>query len=175
LPALQLRRQIEGTEAGAHEAAHRDAGGGKHPAHEPVASFTHPHPVPAVAALSPLRFQQLEPRGSVLELDPAAHSGYLLLAELADDPHGVIAHLLKTRMREPVGELARVGEHEQAAGVEIEPADREPAATLDDRDSVEHARTPLGIALGDDLSLRLVVEHHARLPRSPLGMPLQQG
>ena len=131
MAALQARRQFERTEARAHEAAHRHPGRCEHAPHQAVTSFAHPDAIPAVGPLAALRIEHFEACRPVFERDPAAQAAYLLGRELADDPHGVIARLLKARVRETIGHIARVGEYEQAAGVEVEPTDRKPAADVE--------------------------------------------
>ena len=66
------------------------------------------------------------------------------------------------RMRQQLGELAVVGEHQQAFGVEVEPADRERPRL--GRHELDHRRPALRIVRGRDVARGLVQQPvHARL------------
>src|SRR5262249_41658728 len=70
---------------------------------------------------------------------------------------------LAARMHQTVGELARVGEKQQAPRVEVEPSDRDPVRAPKLRQIAEHRRPARGIARGDELARGLVIEEHPRL------------
>ena len=63
------------------------------------------------------------------------------------------------RMRESIGELAIVGENEQARGIEIQSTDAIQARLLRMIDKINRARTTFGIAVGAHRATRLE-EHH---------------
>ncbi len=63
-------------------------------------------------------------------------------------------------MHQPVGQLAVGGEQQQAAGVDVEAADGDPALALEPRQPVEHGAPPLGVLAGAQLPLGLVVHDH---------------
>jgi len=110
MPSLHPRRQLEGTEAGTHQAAHRHPQRGEHAAHEAIAAFAHAHAIPAVRAFPALGFDRVEARRTIFELDTRAQTAHLLCAQLTDQTHRVIAARPIARVRQPVGELAGVGE-----------------------------------------------------------------
>src|SRR3569623_1060773 len=58
-------------------------------------------------------------------------------------------------------QLAAVGELLLAQRIEVEPADRDPAAA-DPRQSIEYGGTAFGIGLGADLACGLVINQHPR-------------
>src|SRR5262249_15321868 len=73
----------------------------------------------------------------------------------------VDARDLVTRMEQPVGELAIVGEKDEPLGVVVEPAHRvEPAELL--REEIDDDRPPFRIASARDVATRLVKERVAR-------------
>ncbi len=65
---------------------------------------------------------------------------------------------LEARVREPVGQLAVVGEQDQPGGVDVEPADRVQALGLGHQR--DDGRTPLRVARGRDDAGRLVERVH---------------
>jgi len=89
-------------------------------------------------------------------------------------PHRRVAHLravdarhLERRVREPVRELAVVGEQEQPGRVRVQAADRvEPLAAAHERDD---RRAPLRVLRGADVAGRLVerIDHVAALEGDP--------
>jgi len=69
-----------------------------------------------------------------------SESAEVLARELAPHPHRVFALDLVARMHEAVRELAGVGEEQETAGIEVEPADRDPVTAPNSRQMVEHRR-----------------------------------
>jgi hypothetical protein len=70
----------------------------------------------------------------------------------------VFALDLARGMHQPVGQLAVGGEEDQARGIDVEPADRDPAPLLGSRQTAEDGRALLGIAPRHQLALGLVVD-----------------
>ena len=101
-------------------------------------------------------------RHAVFQLD----AGQQLLAhaffQLAQRTHGVFAVDVVARVHQPVGQVARGREQQQAFGVEVEAADGQPFAGLHGRQAVEYRRTAFRIVVADDFAGRLVVHQHAR-------------
>ena len=127
-------------------------------------TFFQDHVVPVVRALAALVHEAVE--AALLAVDLHALLGeelHLLGRERAHEAHGVLALDLVARVHQPVGEVARGGQDQQALGVEVEPAHRHPAAARDLRQPVEHGRPLAGIVLRDDLARRLVVDEHTQL------------
>ena len=65
-------------------------------------------------------------------------------------------------MHQPVGQLARAGEQQQAFGVQVQPPDRLPLAILQAWKAAKHRRAVLRVVMGDHFAHRLVVGNHAR-------------
>ncbi|MNS97322.1 hypothetical protein D3C72_1316480 [compost metagenome] len=74
------------------------------------------------------------------------------LGQLAQRAHRVFALHAVARVHEPVGDVARGREDQQAFGIEVETANRHPLAGLDARQAVEHGRTAFRIALAHDFA-----------------------
>ena len=64
-------------------------------------------------------------------------------------------------MHQAIGKLPAVGDQKQSAGVEIEPADGDPARAANSRQLFEHAGAAFGIIPRDNLPFRLVVQENA--------------
>src|SRR5207302_2920834 len=111
---------------------------------------------------APARGDAVEPGWAVDESDPLSEPTELFARELAPHPHRVLALDLVARMHEPVGELAGVGEEQEPAGIEVQPADRDPVTAPNSRQMVEHGRPARRIARRDELPGRLVIDQQAR-------------
>jgi hypothetical protein len=99
-----------------------------------------------------------------LELDPLGEAPKLIGAGLAVHQHPVhLAHPV-TWVHEVMGQVAIVGEHQQAAGVGVQPSDREQART--GRQVVAHGAPPFGIAQRGHHAHRLVEHQVAQCDRS---------
>ena len=68
-------------------------------------------------------------------------------------------------MHHTIGEFARSREHEQPAGIEVEPAYRYPLGAGQRRQTLEDARPAARIVAAGDLAFRLVIQQNARQPR----------
>ena len=101
-------------------------------------------------------------RHAVFQLDAGQQLLAHALFQLAQRAHGVFAVDVVARVHQAVGQVAGVGEQQQALGVEVEAADGQPLAGLHGRQAVEHGRTAFRIVRADDFAGRLVVHQHAR-------------
>jgi 8-oxo-dGTP diphosphatase len=70
-------------------------------------------------------------------------------------------------MHQPAGEFAIVGEQQQAAGVDVQPADRDPAPAGSRRQMIEYRVPTLRVLARGHLALRLVVDEDLRRLRLP--------
>ena len=87
-----------------------------------------------------------------------------LLVHPAENPNRVLALQPVARVHEPVGELAVGSEEQQARGVDVEPADRDPALGAKAGQALEDRPPALGVAACRHLAGRLMVEEQpARL------------
>src|SRR6266852_3432879 len=163
LPSPQMRRQQDRPEAHAHQAAHGDSKRLEHAPHLAVSPFAQHDLVPAVRSAAPARGDAVEPGRAVVESDPFGEGAHLFARELAPYPHRVLALDLAARVHQAVGELARVGKEQEPAGVEVQPADRDPVTAPHSRQMVEHGRPARRIARGDEQAGRPTVFDH--LPR----------
>ena len=132
------------------------------PPHQPVASFGDHHPVPAVHPFAAAVLDRFEPGRSVHQFDAGRQLPELLGRQRAEHAHGVLALVAEARMHQGVGEVTRVGEDQQAAGVEVEAPDRQPLAAAQPRKGIEHRRAAGRVVMRDDLAFRLVVQQHLR-------------
>jgi hypothetical protein len=83
----------------------------------------------------------------------------------AQHAHRVFTLDAEARVHQLVGQFARVGEQQQAFGVDVQPADRLPLAVRQPRQAAEHRGPVLRVVVRDDLAHRLVVGHDARRRR----------
>ena len=155
--ALEAERQHHGAVADADQPAHSETDRLEQLSHLAIAAFGDDDPVPGVQALAAAVDDRLEGGALALDLDPFEQLRPLSVAEGSHHPDRVLALDAEARMHELVGQAARVGEQEQAFGVDVEPADRLPLALVQARQAPEHGRPMLGIVVGDDLASRLVV------------------
>src|SRR5690606_1961831 len=84
------------------------------------------------------------------------------IGHLAVDAADVLALDTAGGVHQGIGQLAVGGQQQQAGGVEVQAADRDPARALQPRQRFEHGRPALGILAGGDLALGLVVQQHRR-------------
>src|SRR3569623_833027 len=154
-------RQRHRSETHPHQTAHRDALRFPHAAHFAVAAFAQHHVVPVVHALAARVGDGVETGGAVVEHHALAETLQYLVVHLAQHAHRIFAFDLAGRVHQPIGELAVVAEQQQAQRIEVEPADRDPAAA-DARQPVEYRGAAFGIGLGADLARGLVINQHPR-------------
>src|SRR5262245_13231957 len=109
----------------AHQPSHRKADRVEHPAHLALATLDHYQPDPAAALGAAGRTRLDRPGDPVLQLDPPLQSRELTVRGRAVDLGQVLLLDLEPRVREPVRELAVVGQQQEALGVPVEPPDRE--------------------------------------------------
>ena len=101
----------------------------------PIAAFAQNDVVPAVHTLPARRPQRLEPCLSVAQRNPAGQRFERPGVGLAADTNRVLAFDAGTRVHEPMGQLAVIGEQEQAGGVEVQTTDRDPPAPARGREA----------------------------------------
>jgi hypothetical protein len=126
--------------------------------HDAVASFAQYHLVPAVRTCATAALHRLQATTTILEFDARRETRLLLGRDFSPGTYRVLPVELEARMGKAVGEVSRRGKEQQAAGVEVEPADVEPAGTPNWRQLVEDAGTALRIIAPHDLALGLVVD-----------------
>src|SRR5690606_30465253 len=167
LSAQQFARQCDLAVADALEPADLAALRLPQPADLAVAAFLDhdPEPVVGVAAADPLDL--VEPGRAVFQRHAATQPvddrvGNVLEPLGRAHPADVLALVLVRGVHEGVGEFAVGGQQQQAGGVDVQPADRDPARALQRRQRVEDGRPALGVFAGGDLALGLVVHQHAR-------------
>ena len=74
---------------------------------------------------------RLETRHAIVERHADAQLLEGIVGDLAERPHRVFAALLEARVHEPARQLAVVGHQQQAGGVDVETAHRDPAPRLE--------------------------------------------
>jgi hypothetical protein len=93
---------------------------------------------------------------------PCANAPDHFRAGLAQHSHRVLALDFIARMHHAVGQAAVIGKQEQAAGIEVQPPDGNPASALQPGQLGKNAGATRRIVPGNDLALRLVINQHAR-------------
>src|SRR5690606_19982061 len=158
LPAQQRLRQLDAAVAHALEPADLATLRFPEPANFAVAALLEQHPEPVVGVGSTDPFYGVELRRAVLQRDAARQPvhdlvGHRVLALGGAHAAHVLALDLVRRMHHRVGQLAVGGEQQQAGGVDVEPADRDPARALQRGQRIEDGGPALGILAGSDLAL----------------------
>src|SRR5690606_8407616 len=167
LPTQQRLRQLDAAVPDPLQAADLAALRFPQAADLAVAAFLEQHPEPVMRVGAADALDRVELRRAVLQRD-AAHQpvddpvGHRVLALGRAHAAHVLALDLVRGMHHRVGQLAVGGEQQQAGGVDVEAADRDPARALERRQRVEDGRAALGILARGDLALGLVVHQHPR-------------
>ena len=162
MAALEARRQADRAVTYAHQTAHGQTDGFEHAPHFTIAAFVQGHVIPVIAALAAPVDEAVELGRTVFEHDTVEQLLLLLVREFAEDTHRVLALQRIARMHHAVGQVAVVGDDQQATGIEVEATDGDPATGLEARQLVEHAGTAFRIVARDDLALRLMIDEHTR-------------
>src|SRR5690606_37315822 len=166
LPTQQLAREADLAVAHALEAADLAALRFPQATHFAVAAFLDHDLEPVVGVGATDALDLVELRRAVLQRHAAGEAvddvvRHALLAFRGAHAHHVLALDLVRRMHHRVGDLAVGGQQQQAGGVDVQPADGDPARTLQARQRLEHGRAAFGILAGGDLAHRLAVTGHA--------------
>ena len=180
LPACEPGWQPDLAKPHPHQTGHGEANGFKHLAHFTVAAFAQHHVVPLVGALAAALVDGIKFRrpcirrfiffvvavsvgvGVVGNGHAFKQALGLFFGQFTQHPHRVFPLDFITRMHQAVGQLAAGGENQQPGGVDVETANRHPFAVFDTRQIVENSDAVARIIGGDNLAIRLVVEHDAR-------------
>src|SRR5690606_30712816 len=167
LPAQQRLRQFDRAVPDPLEPRHLAALRFPQPAHLAIAPFLDRHLEPFVGIGAADALDLVELRRAVLQRHAAAQAvddllGHGLLAFGRAHAADVFALDLERGMHHRVGQLAVGGEQQQAGGVDVQAADRDPARALEHGQGFEDGRAALGVLAGGDLALGLVVDEHAR-------------
>src|SRR5262249_8060045 len=80
------------------------------------------------------------------------------LGRAPPDPHQILSIDLTRGVHQPMRQLAVRCEKQQSGGVDIQPADRDPAPTAGRRKALEDRWTPLRIVARSHFTNRLVIE-----------------
>ena len=167
LAAQQRLRQAHLAVADALQARHLAALRFPQPAHFAVAALLQQHAEPVVRVGAADAFDLVELGRAVVQRHAAGETVDDLVADhvlafrrahAAD----VLARDLEAGMHHRVGQLAVGGEQQQAGGVDVEAADRDPARALQRGQGVEDGRAALGVLAAGHFAFRLVVHQHAR-------------
>src|SRR5690606_30112368 len=167
LPAQQLARQADVAVAHALEAADLAALRFPQAAHFAVAAFLDHDLEPVVRVGAADALDLVELGRAVLQGHAAGEAvdhvvRHALLAFRCAHAHHVLALDLVRGMHHRVGDLAVGGQQQQAGGVDVQAADRDPARALEPRQRLEDGRAALGILAGGHFAFGLVVDQHAR-------------
>src|SRR5690606_17411236 len=85
----------------------------------------------------------------------------LLVSQFAQHTHRVLALSAVTRMHEPVSQIARRGQNQQALGIEIEAPYRQPLTDSHFGQAGTNRRTPRRVVVADDFASWLVIKNNA--------------
>ena len=160
--AFQAAWQRHRAVTGADQARHGQADRLEHAPYFAVAAFADDHAIPLVDTLATAVGNFRELRNAVFQFDAGQQFLAHAFAEFTQRAHRVFAIDAVTRVHQAVGQVARGRKQQQALGIEVEPAHRQPLARLHRRQTVEHRWPAIRIVMTDDLASRLMVHQHAR-------------
>ena len=170
LSLVEVDEQATAQAAWQHHAAVADADQPADPqaylveqlAHLAVAAFGDDHPVPAVDTLAAAVLDRLEHGALAVDVHAFEQARLGIGLQRAEHAHRVLTLDAEARVHQLVGQFTRVGEQQQAFGVDVEPTDRLPLAVGQPRQPAVDRRAVLRVVVGDDLADRLVVGDDAR-------------
>ena len=132
------------------------------PAYFAVAPF-HDHTVePAVGAFAATLNDIGKARFTIVQLHASGQALLHIIVDLSLDPHQVLAIDYGRGVHQLVRQLTAVGKQQQPAGIEVQPANGNPAATAQTRQAIVNRGTTLRVVAGTYLTDGLVVEDHAQ-------------
>ena len=158
--ALEPARQHHRAITDADQPADRMPHGFKQAPHFAVSAFGDDHPVPVVDTFAATVFDALERGPLTIDIHAFEKTGLGRRFQHAQRAHRVLTLDAEARVHQLVGQLAGVGEQQQAFGVDVQPADRLPLALLQPRQAAEHRGALLRVVVGDDFTDGLVVRQH---------------
>jgi hypothetical protein len=100
-------------------------------------------------------------RPAILQCNAGAQFVRLIGGQRTKNPCRILALHRETRVHHGIRELARRGKDQQAAGADIQPADRQPARAAQSRQFGKHRLPPLRIFARDDFTFGLVINQNA--------------
>ena len=117
---------------------------------------------PAVGPLAACRDESLEAGHAIIQFYATQEPLQRSIIDGTQYADRIFTFDFARRVHEAVGQLAIVGDEEQTLGVDIEPADGDPAATGGPGQLGEDDRSTFRITTGDDLTDWFMVEQHPR-------------
>ena len=149
LSALQAVGQADGAEADADQAADRQIEIFEYAPYFAVAAFFNHDVVSFVYAFAALFADALHFGQAVFEHNAFfGQHPHLFGRQAAQRAHRIFAFHLEARMGETLHQFARGGQNQQAAGVDVQVADGDPAAAGGLRQTVENADAALRVVAG---------------------------
>src|SRR5256886_14030208 len=161
LPRRKIARQLDRAVAYADQTADSGADRLEQAPHFAFATLSQHHPVPAICAPSGTFVRHLDAleRGApIVELDAPGQFLKILFFKNALNAHGVLPLDFVARVHQAVGELAGIGQQQQARAVDIQPPHRHPPAWRQPR---KDGRTSFRVPTGHQLAFGLVIHQDA--------------
>src|SRR3989442_3733450 len=161
LSRRQIARQLDRAVADADQTADSAADRLEQAPHFAFATLSQHHPVPAIGAPSGTFVRHLDAleRGApIVELDAPGQFLKILFFKNALHAHGVLPLDFVARVHQAVGELAGIGQQQQARAVDIQPPHRHPPAWRQDR---KDGRTSFRVTPGHQPAFGLVIHQDA--------------
>lgn len=171
LSGPQAGRQKHRAESHSLEPGNLRTNGFPQPPYFPLAPFHDDHREPAVAAGRLTGDDITEAGRSIVQIDAIQKLFDLLLADRAANATQVFAVDPAGRVHHAIGQFAVGGQQQQTGSIDIEAANRNPAALCRPRQTVEHGCSSLRIASCRDLAFRLVVNEGLVLGGSGSDLP----
>jgi hypothetical protein len=115
-----------------------------------------------VGTLATTVHDHLETGYAIFQLDAHAQTFQNFRRSLAQDSHRIFAVDFITWMHHSVGQPAVIGKQQQAAGIEVQATDGNPASALQPGQLGKYAGATVRVVPGNNLTLRLVINEHTR-------------
>src|SRR6185437_1881968 len=163
LPRTQSARQFDVAVTDALQAADQQSLRIPQAAHFAVAAFVQDHAEPAVAAAAADHVDLVEARGTVFQFDAGFQFFQHLVGHFTVHAAEVLAFEFVAGVHQCIREFAIGGEQQQAGGVHVQAAHRDPARTIQVRQVLEHGRTAFGVVARGEFAFGLVVHQHLRV------------
>ena len=174
MAGAKIARQLDRPVTDAQQSADLVAHGLPHAAHFPVAPLVEHQSIGGVlrlAARGGLLDHPVEGRRTVFQRNAPQELADRVAVRPSPHPHQVFALDAARGMHQAMGEIAIGGEEEKTRGVDVQPADDDPATLLQRRQVVEDGGPALRVPPRGHLADRLVVQQdlaRGRLRRAQL-------
>jgi hypothetical protein len=134
----------------------------KHAPNFAVSAFRKRYFVPAISALAAACLQRRELRHAIVQRHALKQAFFLFIVQRAQHAHSIFALQTKTRVHQPVGQLAGARQQQQTFSVQVKPPNGLPFALKQLRQTAKHGGPILWVIMRDHFASGLVIRNNAR-------------